>query len=107
MFSIFFPNTELFISLKMSFSISLFAFVHRTVLKSIYTFSQSDYFVRGRHKHISCSYLTKSYTEVDKQLIRNINFLCIFRQGPKYTKDIYDEYVGSDFTFERFKEICN
>jgi len=33
--------------------------------------------------------------------------LCIFRQGPKYIKDIYDEYVGSDFTFEIFQEICN
>jgi hypothetical protein len=67
-----------------------------------------DYFVRGRHKNICCVYLTQSYTKVDKQLIRNnINFLCIVRHGPKYTKDIYDEYVGSDFTFERFKEICN
>ena len=67
-----------------------------------------DYFVRGRHKNISCVYLTQSYTKVDRQLIRNnINFLCIFRQSPKYTKDIYDEYVGSDFSFERFKEICN
>jgi hypothetical protein len=28
-------------------------------------------------------------------------------QSLKYTKDIYDEYAGSDFTFERFKEICN
>jgi hypothetical protein len=31
----------------------------------------------------------------------------VFRQSPKYTKDIYDEYVGSDFTFERFRGICN
>jgi type IV secretory pathway VirB4 component len=38
-----------------------------------------DYFVRGRHKNISCVYLTQSYTKVDRQLIRNnINFLCIF-----------------------------
>jgi hypothetical protein len=66
------------------------------------------YFVRGRHKNICCVYLKQSYTKFDKHLIRNnINCLCIFRQGTKYTKDIYDEYVGSDFTFERFKEICN
>ena len=38
-----------------------------------------DYCVRGRHKNISCVYLTQSYTKVDRQLIRNnINFLCIF-----------------------------
>jgi hypothetical protein len=67
-----------------------------------------DYFVRGCHKNISCIYLTQSYTKIDRQLIRNnINFLCIFRQSSKYIKDIYDEYVGSDFTFKRFEEICN
>ena len=33
--------------------------------------------------------------------------MCIFKQSSKYTKDICDEHVGSDFTFERFKEICN
>ena len=31
--------------------------------------------------------------------------MCIFKQSPKYTKDVYDEYAGSDFTFEKFKEI--
>jgi hypothetical protein len=67
-----------------------------------------DFFVRGHHKNISCVYLTQSYTKVDKQLIRNnINFLCLFMEGPKYIKEIYDGYVGSDFTFERFKEIYN
>jgi hypothetical protein len=67
-----------------------------------------DYFVRGRHKNISYIYLTQSYTKVDRQLIRNnINFLCVFKKSLKYTRDIYDEYVGSDFTFERFKEVCN
>jgi len=25
--------------------------------------------------------------------------------SPKYTKDIYDEYVGPDFTFDEFKSI--
>ena len=65
-----------------------------------------DYFVRGSHKIISCVYLTQSYTKIDRQLIRNnINFLCIFIQSSKYTRNIYDEYAGSDFTFERFKEI--
>ena len=66
------------------------------------------YFVRGLHKNISCNYLTQSYAKVDTQLIRNnINFLCVFKQSSKHTKDIYDEHVGSDFTFEKFKEICN
>jgi len=46
--------------------------------------------------------------KVDMQLIReNINYLCVFKQMLKYTRNIYGEYVGSDFTFERFKVICN
>ena len=70
--------------------------------------SIKDYFVRERHKNIYCVYLTHSHTKVDRQLIRNkINFLCLFERSSKYTKYIYDEFVGSDFTFERFKEIFN
>jgi hypothetical protein len=67
-----------------------------------------DYLVRGCHKNISYIFLTQSYTKTYKQLIRNnINFSCIFRQGPKYIRDIYDEYVDSDFTFKIFTEICS
>jgi hypothetical protein len=56
--------------------------------------TMKDYFVTGCHKKISCVYLTQSYTKVDRQLIRNnINFLCVFKQDPKYTKNIYDEHV--------------
>jgi len=69
---------------------------------------RKDYFSRGRHKKNSCIYLTQSYTNVDRQLIRNnINFLCVFEQIPKYTRAIYDDYIGTDFIFERFKEICD
>jgi hypothetical protein len=57
-----------------------------------------DYFLRRRHKTICCICLTQSHIKVDRQLIGyNINFLCIFKQRLKYTRDIYDEYVGSDF----------
>ena len=67
-----------------------------------------DYFSRERHKNISCVYLTQSYTKVDRQLIReNINFLCVFKQSSKYTRESFDEHVLSDFTFEEFKEIYN
>jgi len=66
-----------------------------------------DYFVRGRHKNISCVYLSQNYVRIDKQLIRgNANFLCVFEQQPSYIKYIYDEFVGSDFTYNDFKKIC-
>lgn len=67
-----------------------------------------EYFVMGRHKNISCIYLSQCYSKVDIQLIRNnLNMLCIFKQNEHYTKKIYDNFVGSDMTFNRFKEICN
>jgi len=67
-----------------------------------------DYFLRGSRKNISCVYLTQSDMKVDVQLIReNINYLCVFKQRLKYTRNIYDEYVGSDFTFDKFKAFCD
>lgn len=66
-----------------------------------------DYFSRGRHKNISCIYLTQSLSKIDRQLIRNnLNCLFIFKQQKKYTQQIYDDYVGSDFSFEEFQDIC-
>ena len=66
-----------------------------------------DYFVRGRHKNISCIYLSQNFTKVDTQLIReNINFLILFEQRPKYLEYIYKDYIGTDYTYKQFVEIC-
>lgn len=66
-----------------------------------------DYFSRGRHRNISCIYLSQSLTKIDRQLIRtNLNCLFIFEQQKLYVKHIYDQYVGSDFTFVEFTNIC-
>lgn len=66
-----------------------------------------DYFIRGRHKKISCVYLSQSYGKVDMQVIRNnVNFLCIFNQNKHYTKRIYQDFVGSDMTFDQFENMC-
>ena len=67
-----------------------------------------EYFVMGRHKNISCIYLSQCYSKVDMQLIRNnLNMLCVFKQNEHYTKMIYDSFVGSDMRFDKFKKICN
>ena len=67
-----------------------------------------EYFVMGRHKNISCIYLSQCYSKVDIQLIRNnLNMLCIFKQNEHYMKKIYDDFVGNDMTFDKFKEICS
>ena len=67
-----------------------------------------EYCVMGRHKNISCIYLSQCFSKVDIQLIRNnLNMICIFKQNEHYTKKIYENFVGSDMTFVEFKEICN
>lgn len=67
-----------------------------------------DYFSRGRHRNISCIYLTQSLTKIDRQLIRtNLNCLFVFKQQKLYIKHIYEQYVGSDFTFIEFTDLCN
>lgn len=67
-----------------------------------------DYFIRSRHKNISCVYLSQSLTKIDVQVIRNnINFICIFNQNFQYTKRIYQEFIGADMTFDKFQKICN
>lgn len=68
-----------------------------------------EYFVRGRHKNISCFYLNQCYSRLDRQFIRNnLNFLCIFNQSDHYVDMIYKDFTGSDFeTSQKFKEICN
>lgn len=66
-----------------------------------------DYFIRGRHKKVSCVYLSQSYGKVDMQVIRNnINVLCMFSQNGHYTKRVYDDVVGSDMTLDQFKNLC-
>lgn len=66
-----------------------------------------DYFIRGRHKDISCIYLSQSYGKVDMQVIRNnVNLLCIFNLNRYYTKKVYDDFVGSDMTIKQFEALC-
>ena len=66
-----------------------------------------DYFIRGRHKKLSCVYLSQSYGRVDMQVIRNnVNLLCVFKQNKYYTKRIYDDFVGSDMTMDEFENMC-
>lgn len=67
-----------------------------------------DYFVRGRHKNISCVYISQSYGRVDMQVIRNnINLLCAFNQNKHYTQRIHSDFVGSDMAVQIFTKLCN
>ena len=67
-----------------------------------------EYFVMGRHKNISCIYLSQCYSKVDLQLIRNnLNMLCIFKQNDHYMRKIHNNFVGTDMSFGKFEKICN
>lgn len=66
-----------------------------------------EYFCIGRHKAIDVFYLCQSYTRVPKHLIRdNVNFLILFKQDDINLKHIYEEHVGTDMSFNNFKEFC-
>lgn len=66
-----------------------------------------DYFSMGRHNHIDSFYLCQTYVKVPKHLIRdNANVLVIFKQDDINLKHIYDEHIGSDMSFQTFKQLC-
>lgn len=62
----------------------------------------------GRHNNIDSFYLTQTYSKVPKQLVRdNCNLLIVLRQDLTNLKHIYDDHVNTDFSFEKFKDVCN
>lgn len=66
-----------------------------------------EYFVRSRPKNISRIYLSQNYGLVDLQVIRiHLNFLIMFEQTEYYLRKIVTDFIGSDKTFEEFKEFC-
>lgn len=66
-----------------------------------------EYFCMGRHKAVDCFYLCQTYTRIPKHLVRdNSNFIVLFKQDDTNLKHVYDDHVGTDMTFEKFKSIC-
>lgn len=67
-----------------------------------------NYFAMGRHNEIDCIYIGQTYSKIPKQLIRdNVNIIVIFKQDDTNLKHIYNDHVGTDMTYEKFKHICN
>lgn len=67
-----------------------------------------EYFCMGRHKAIDCFYLCQTYTRIPKHLIRdNANFIILFKQDDMNLKHVYADHVGTDMTYEQFKNICS
>lgn len=67
-----------------------------------------DYFSFGRHQNVDSFYLCQTYSKIPKQLLRdNANLLIIFEQDLTNLKHIYNDHVGSDMKFEKFKDMCS
>ena len=65
------------------------------------------YFAMGRHHFIDSIYLGQTYSKIPKQLIRdNVNLLVVFKQDETNLKHIYNDHVGADMTYEKFKHVC-
>jgi len=68
----------------------------------------ANFFLRGRHRKISCFYLAQSYTKIPKKsgIRENFNYLIIFRQDNVNLRQLYNEYI-TGVSFQQFKGICN
>lgn len=67
-----------------------------------------DYFCMGRHKLVDCFYLCQTYTRIPKHLIRdNANLIILFKQDEMNLKHVYTDHVGTDMTYNQFKDICS
>lgn len=67
-----------------------------------------EYFSMGRHNNIDSFYLSQTYAKIPKHLIRdNTNVLVLFKQDDLNLRHVYNDHVGSDFSFEKFKQICS
>lgn len=65
------------------------------------------YFCMGRHKNIDMFYLCQTYTKVPKHLIRdNANFIIMFKQDELNIKHVYNDHVGTDMSFDQFRQMC-
>ncbi len=68
----------------------------------------AEFFLRGRHRDLSCFYLGQSYTKLSKKsAIRgNFNYLILLRMDETNLREIYKEYVH-DLKFHELKEVSH
>lgn len=67
-----------------------------------------EYFSMGRHNNIDCFYLCQTYAKIPKHLIRdNANVLILFKQDDLNIRHVYNDHVGTDMSFDAFKNICS
>jgi hypothetical protein len=66
-----------------------------------------SYFSLGRHKNVDSFYLSQTYSQIPKMLIRdNANCLLVFHQDRTNLHHIFTDHVEPDVKFEKFVEMC-
>ena len=67
--------------------------------------TSESFFTRGRHNNCSCIYISQNYHKLPRQTIRtNANVFVLFSQSKKDLQHIHDDYVGSDMSWNEFKQ---
>lgn len=68
----------------------------------------ASFYMRGRHRNLSCFYLAQSYTRIPKKsgIRENFNYLLIFRQDRINLRQIYTEHIVADISFQQFTNMC-
>lgn len=67
-----------------------------------------EYFSMGRHQYVDSFYLCQTYAKIPKHLIRdNANFLILFKQDDMNLKHVYNDHIGTDMSFDEFKNLCS
>lgn len=70
----------------------------QNVIKNIFSY--------GRHKHLSCFYLSQSYTKIPKTLVRdNLNLIILFQTDFKNLKHVHQEFAA-EISFSDLIKMC-
>lgn len=66
------------------------------------------YFAMGRHSGVDVFYLSQTYSQVPKQLVRdNANLIVLFRQDELNLRHVYNDHINTDMKYNCFKEVCS
>lgn len=66
------------------------------------------FFSMGRHKQVDCFYLSQSYAQIGKHLIReNANVIVLFKQDDQNLRHVHKNHIGGDMSFETFQSLCS
>lgn len=65
----------------------------------------TEYFIKGRHKNISCFYLSQSYTRTPINLRRNCDYFFIYQLTGRDSNLIYQDHIDSSIEKNEFKQF--